>query len=121
MTRRVLHADFNRRELAAILKLLEFGGHRPSCLDIPLADQIITTIPSKDDARHFASSISWICELDQLLPFSPNNVEASFTEIHEVEKLYGSRAMPYPSSRGQFPGVFFSRAAEWKEPCFSIS
>ena len=85
-TRRILHIDFDRRELAAFLKVLAFCGFRPASLrsDMPLADQVIeavSAIPEKGTGKHSASRISWIYELSHLVPVNRNDVEAWLAEV----------------------------------------
>lgn len=79
---RVLHVDFDHRELSAILNMLPFCGLQQDalCSDISLCDRLIRAVastPTKEMFGLLVDKISWICELSQLLAkYHANDVES---------------------------------------------
>lgn len=65
---KVLHVDFDQREMAAVLDLLSFYGYQGSlCSERSLADQVINIMSTNKRPETLVNGISWMCELARLL------------------------------------------------------
>ena len=65
---KVLHVDFDQREMTAVLNLLSFYGYQwPLCSEISLADQLIKILSTHKHPETFVNGISWMCELARLI------------------------------------------------------
>lgn len=65
---KLLHVDFDQREMAAVLNLLSFYGYQgPAYSESSLADQVIKIMSTNKHLETLVNGISWMCELARLL------------------------------------------------------